>query len=308
MRIIIYLVTCIAALAASSLAGAESDSARSAWNTSLVTDLTLTQISYSDSWVGGEAGSVNWVWNLDGSAERPLSPKVNFKSTLRLKFGQTLTQELVHDSGGAVIDKAWSKPRKSTDLIDWENVARFTLGGPVDPYAAFRVETQFFDGQAEQKKLYFSPLKFTESVGLARQFLKKDNQSVISRLGLALRQTVKTAIVDSLLNTESSTVTDGGLESVTDATLQLSEKVQYVGKLTLYQALSSSESDNAALAGTAAEDYWKALDANFENTITASVSKVITVSLYAQILYDQEVDKAARLKETLALGFVYRML
>jgi hypothetical protein len=292
----------------SSASFAQEDSAATGWNTSLVTDLTVTQASYSDSWVGGEAGSVSWVWNLDGTAEKQLNPKVNFKSTLRLKFGQTLTQELVKDSTGYVIEKPWQKPVKSTDLIDWENVARFTLGRLVDPYVAFRLESQFFDGQVEQKKLYLSPMKFTESGGIAHQFYEKDDESVISRLGLALRQTLTESVIDADLNTESNTVTDGGLESVTDATLQLSERVQYVGKLSLYQALFSSESDNEELAGTEFEDYWKAIDVNFENTLSAGVSKVISVSLYTQVLYDKEVDKKGRFKETLGLGFVYRLM
>ncbi len=72
--------------------------------------------------------------------------------------------------------------------------------------------------------------------------------------------------------------------------------------ITVYQ-----ESDIVNLAGTEAEDYWRAFDVNFENTLTAAVSKVIAVSLYAQLLYDKEIDRRTRLKETLALGFVFRM-
>jgi len=309
MRLGVASRTIAVVLFAASLTHAEEDSTTAGWNTSLVTDLTMTQTSYSDSWVGGEAGSVNWVWNLDGTAERQLGAKLNFKSTLRFKFGQTLTQEFIRDSvSGDVIEKPWSKPKKSTDLIDWENVARFTLGGAVDPYAAVRLETQFFDGKVEARKLFFSPMKLTESGGIAREFHKTDKESVVSRLGLALRQTIAGSIIDAELNTERSTVTDGGLESVSDATLQLSERIQYVGKLTFYKALFSSASDDEALAGTEAEDFWKAIDVNFENTITAAVSKVISVSLYTQILYDKEVEKHARFKETLALGFVLRML
>lgn len=287
-------------------AAAEGDST-SGWNTSVVTDLTVTQTSYSDSWVGGEAGSVAWVWNLDGSAEKALSDIIDFKSTLRLKFGQTLTQRIYEDPETGTTDKNWEKPKKSTDLIDWENVARFTLHKWVDPYAAFRVESQFYDGSSEAKKLYLSPLKLTESAGLAREFYKNGDQFVTSRLGMALRQTIIKSIVDEELNTESETITDGGIESVTDATLQLSDNMQWVGKLTIYKALFSSESDNEAIIGTEREDYWKAVDVNLENTITASVSKVIAVSLYTQVLYDKEVELKARFKETLGLGFTYRM-
>jgi hypothetical protein len=272
------------------------------WTKSLVTNLMVTQTSYSDSWVGGEAGSVNWVWNLDGTAERPLSAKVNFKSTLRLKFGQTLTQDAE--------TKDWTKPKKSTDLIDWENVLRFTLGGAIDPYAAFRVESQFFDGTVEARKLYFSPLKLTESFGVAREFYKKENEVVSSRFGLALRQIFKTSIIglDPII-TDDSTITDGGLESVTDATLKLSANISYVGKLSIFKALFSSESGREHPLGVHNVGvYWASPDVNWENTFTAAVSKLITVSLYTQVLYDKDIDKRARFKETLALGFTYKML
>ncbi|MCX6834532.1 MAG: DUF3078 domain-containing protein [candidate division Zixibacteria bacterium] len=272
------------------------------WTTSLVTNMMVAQTSYSDSWVGGEAGSVNWVWNLDGTAERPLSPKVNFKSTLRLKFGQTLTQDAE--------TKIWTKPKKSTDLIDWENVMRFTLGGAVDPYAAFRLESQFFDGSVEAMKLYFSPLKLTESFGVARQFYKKENEVVISRVGLALRQIFKTSITSlAPVQTVDSTITDGGMESVTDATLKLAENITYVGKLSIFKALFSSQSGREQPLGARNVGvYWSSPDVNWENTLTAAVSKIVTVNLYTQVLYDKDIDKSARFKETLALGFTFRML
>jgi len=285
------------------LAGASAQTPDSAgWHTSLVANFQLTQTSYSDSWTGGEAGSVNWLSNMDGSAERQLSPKVNFKSTLRLKFGQTLTQ----DEG----TNKWSKPKKSTDLIDFENVARFTLGGPVDPYAAFRLESQFYDGSVPAKKLYLSPLKLTESGGIAHEFYKTEDEAVISRFGAALRQIFKTTVVDlGTLETEDSTITDGGLESVTDATLKFAKNIQYVGKLTLYKALFSSESDREAPVGKPDLGvHWSSVDVNWENTLTASVSKIVSVSLYTQLLYDKDIEKKTRLKQTLGLGFTFSLI
>lgn len=272
------------------------------WKTSLVADFTTTQTSYSDSWVGGEAGSLNWVSNVDGSAERQLSPKMNFRSILRLKFGQTVTQD------GET--KVWSKPRKSTDLIDWENLARFTLGGVVDPYAAFRLETQFFDGTVAAKKLYFTPLKLTESAGVARQFYKREDEAVVSRFGAALRQIFRKSVIDTVtLETDDSTITDGGLESVTDATLKLSQNLRYVGKLTMFKALFSSESGREAPIGKPDLGlHWASVDINWENTLTAAVSKIVSVNLYTQLLYDKDIDKRTRLKETLGIGFVFRMI
>ena len=291
------IVVAIAVVLLAWTASAE-DAEPGLWKKSLQVDLTTTQTSYSDSWVGGEAGSVNWVSNLNGSAEKALSPKLDFKSTLRLSFGQTLTQDAE--------TKTWSRPKKSTDLIDWENVLRVTLHKFVDPYGAFRLESQFVDARNPNKKIYLSPLKLTESVGLARQFYEKDKDVVISRLGFALRQIRKTVIIDEDLNTADSTLHDGGLESVTDATFTFNDKLKYTGKLSLYKAFFFSKSDQ--VKGTPYEDDWKAVDVNWENIVSASLTKIITVNLYTQLLYDKEVVDKGRFKETLAIGFVFKLI
>ncbi len=268
------------------------------WKTPVIIDFTTTQAAYSDSWTGGEAGSVNWASNLNAVAEKQISPKFHFKSTLKMSFGQTITQDST---------KEWSDPIKSTDLIDWENVGRFTLNMFVDPYAAFRVETQFYDGSIVAKKRYLSPMLITESIGFAKKVYNNNNKEIITRLGFALRQLKKTVILDSLLlTTTDSTLTDGGLESVSDATFKFNDKLSYSGKLTLYRAFFFSKSDE--VKGTVYEDDWKAIDINWENILNAQVSKVITVNFYAQLLYDKEISKKGRFKETVAIGFVYKLM
>ena len=282
------------------------DSTVVGWKKSLVVDITTTQTGYSDSWVGGEAGSFNWVSNLNASAEKQLSPKFDFKSTLKVSFGQTVTQDEE--------TKDWSRPKKSTDLIDFENVGRFTLHKFVDPYVAFRVETQFFDGRKIGYKQYFSPLKLTESAGLAKILYSKNDDVISSRFGVALRQIMKSNVDSTEIapgeygdfTTVDSTLTDGGLEWVSDATYQLHQNIKYTGKLTLYKALFFSKSEE--VKGTVFEDDWKAVDANWENIFSAQVTKIITVNLYTQLLYDKEISKKGRFKETIAVGFVFKMI
>ncbi len=279
------------------------DTTYTGWKKSMIIDLTTTQTAYSDSWVGGEVGSVNWVGNLNAFAEKHLTTKVDFRSTLRLSFGQTLTQDAE--------TKDWSKPKKSTDLIDWDNVARFTLGKYVDPFAGFRVEGRFLDAQIANKKLYLTPLKFTESVGIAHRFHERDKDQITSRLGLALKQTFKKMVTayDPLLDeytTDDSTLTDGGLESVTDANLTLNDRLSYTGKLTVYRALFFSGKDD--VMGTPYEDDWKAIDVNWENTVTASISRIVTVNFYTQFLYDKQESRKGRVKETVGIGLVYKMM
>jgi DUF3078 family protein len=295
-----FLISFAAILILSAAVSAE-DSTIVGWNKSLAVDFTVTQTSYSDSWTGGEAGSINWVSNLNGSAEKQISPKINFRSSLRLSFGQTHTQNTDLE------DKPWKKPQKSTDLIDWENVGKFTMGWFVDPYVAFRVESQFYDGAVPDHKRWLSPMKLTESAGVAKNLYKKDKDFVSTRLGLGIRQLMVKTFKDMIdYETETLTSTDGGLESVTDAELKLHKNIKYTSKLTLFKALYYSKKDD--VVGTVREDYWKAIDVNWENIVSASITKIITVNLYTQLLYDKEVDLKGRWKETLAIGFVFKMI
>ncbi|MBT7617797.1 MAG: hypothetical protein HN590_10995, partial [Calditrichaeota bacterium] len=59
------------------------------------------------------------------------------------------------------------------------------------------------------------------------------------------------------------------------------------------------------LEGLPNEEYWKAVDINWENIFTANITKYLMVNLYLQLLYDKEVDLGGRLKQTLSLGLTY---
>ncbi len=268
------------------------------WQKYLDLNLTATQNSYSDNWTGGEAGNVSWVANANSGFEKQLSEKLNSKTTIKLAFGQTHAQDQE--------TKKWAKPTKSTDLIDIETLARLTLHTWMDPYAALRFESQFLDASYPALKRYVNPKKITESGGISKQFHKTEKNEILSRLGLALRQIIKEDIVDTASGrTEINSTNDGGIESVTDVKLTLSDKISYTSKLSLYRALTFSESGE--LKGTPQEDHWKEVDVNWENNISVSVARYVTVSLYIQLLYDKEIAKKGRFKETLSLGLTYKL-
>ena len=271
----------------------------SGWERTLDLNLTLTQNSYSNSWVGGEAGSVSWMANSNFKAAKQLSPKVNWSNTLKLAFGQTHQQEQE--------TKQWRRPFKSTDLIDGESVVRLTLGAFVDPYLAFRGISQFLDASVPEVKRFVNPMTLSETAGASKEFYKTEETEFLSRVGFGLRQVINRDIVDTLQEkTETHTTNDGGFESVTDFKTSLpGGKISYTTKLTLFKAIFYSESDE--LKGKPEEDYWKAVDVNWENIFTASITKYLTVNLYFQFLYDKEIDLKGRFKETLALGLTYKL-
>ena len=269
-----------------------------AWQKYLDLDLKVTQDSYSDNWAGGKASTVGWRADANSGFEKQLSEWISSRTTIRLQFGQTHNQDPE--------TKEWAKPVKSTDLIDIETVARFNLLRWVDPYLSVWFESYFLDASYPALKRYVNPKTIDESAGISRQFYKTEKSEILSRLGPYLRQIITEDIVDTTLRrTEINSTNDGGIELVTDVKLTISDKVSYTSQLTLHKPLSFSESGE--LKGTPQEDYWKEVDVNWENNVSVSVARYVTVSLYVQLLYDKEIAKKGRFKETLSLGLTYKL-
>ncbi|MEW5924448.1 MAG: DUF3078 domain-containing protein [Candidatus Zixiibacteriota bacterium] len=270
------------------------------WEQSFNLGLNVTQSTYSKSWTGGEEGNVTWAAGADGIFAKQLSPKFNLKNTIKLAFGQTLKQDKE--------TRDWSRPQKSTDKIDLEALGRFTLHTWVDPYVAFRLESQFLDASVDTNKRFVNPMLLTESAGISKSLYKKDKDEVLSRLGFAVKENINRDVISTTDPTKTETISsmDGGLESVSDVKKVFNDKLGYVGKLSLYKAFFFSKKDD--FKGTEAEDYWKAIDINWENTITAAISKYVQVTFYTQLLYDKQISLKSRFKQTLALGLTYKLL
>lgn len=265
------------------------------WKLSLDASIMLSQSGYSDNWTGGEAGSVTWASNINGTAEKQLHPKVLNKNTLKLAFGQTHIQE--KDT------KNWDHPQKSTDLIDFESTFRMTLGSFVEPIFAFRALSQFVDyGDPTQKK-YINPAVLTETAGIAKVFIKEEKREFITRLTAGVRQHIDQKRVDPNPTVEH----DVGFEFVADFKTPLAgDRIDYTSKLSVFQDFYYSEADR--LKGLPQENDWKSPDVNWENIFTASITKYLMVNLYAQLLYDKQVDKAGRFKQTLSLGLTFKLI
>lgn len=307
------------------------------WYPSLEAGITMTQSSYSDNWRGGDKGSVVWTALAQGGLENQLHPKANWNNSLKLAFGQTHQQQ----ERVGTHNRYWSSPIKSTDLLDFESLVRFTLGGYVDPFFGVRAESQFLDAaDADGRVLKFNPWRFKESAGIARKWVDEKDRNYQSRLGFTFRQGLRRYHANPAPDqtTKSEMTNDGGFEFVTDAkTSVLSKRVAWTSKLTLYQPVFYSGKatlQDAGLPTLAA--YAMKLDADFENLFTSQITKILSVQLYTRWLYDQfdnsvkpvfkdlndpavvegegrvlrnaAVRKAGQFKQTLGIGLTYRFL
>jgi hypothetical protein len=275
------LVTMLLAVSAHAQATDSTHGGR--WKIGIETGLGAAQAAYSDNWTGGETGSIIWVSNFHGTADKNIGLSLLFGNELKLEFGQTHMQI---DSS-----RQWEVPKKSSDRVRYDNILRLTHGWAVDPYAASSLESQFLDASGT-KNLYFNPVDLTESIGVARYiFNVPDRRVLTTRVGFGLRQHLFHA---------QQTTNDGGVEWVTDLALGSPySKYSFISKLTVFQSLHNSQSDSL-------DDSWKTADLNWDNFLRANLASVLQMSLGWQLLYDREVHAVGRFKETLALGLAYQ--
>lgn len=310
------------------------------WYPTVEAGLTLTQSSYSDNWNGGDKGSI--VWSLIGKAtlENQLNEKMNWNNVLKLAYGQTHQQTVQTDG-----ERTWDEPEKSTDLIDYETILRFTLGAFVDPFVSGRFESQFQDASDPQgRTLALNPLRFKESAGVAKPLISEENRKLLTRLGLSLRQNVRRQFVEDSPNTDtqSESTNDGGVEWVTDYESKiLDERVTWASKLTVYQPLFYSAQDEFDAITTEAlsdarldkdlADFTSVADVDWENIFTTQITKIISVNLYTRLIYDKydnsvapaigedgavlnpqdlrvATRKGGQFKQTLSIGLTYRFI
>lgn len=270
------------------------------WRPAADVMVTLTQNAYSDNWAGGDVGSITWVGTANLGLVRQFTVPWNWRNTLKLAYGQT------HNQDGDTKD--WKKPFKSTDLIDFESLLRYQIWSPIiEPYVAFRLISQFEDATYKNYTLHFNPIDLTESIGASRTLYKKDADEFMGRAGFGMRQRIKRIPDSTFTETETKSSNDGGLELVLDGKYRIpTSQIDWTTKLTAFKALFYSKSDE--FKGLPEEDYWKAVDINWENTFSAQVSKYLAVALYIQWLYDKEIDKGGRFKETLSLNFTWKIM
>ncbi len=273
------------------------------WDLIVDASLWLTQNAYSNNWVGGEAGSFALIASSNSYAEKQLNPAILSRNTLQLALGVNYNQDPV--------TKAWSKPIKSTDLIDLESIMLFTLQQFFDPFASLRIESQFIDASERDHWHLFNPMTFTESSGLAEFLIKGQANEWLVRFGPALRQQLDRYYLDTLgmgmTDYQIRATNAGGLLLRSDFYSSFAEgQLTLISTFTLFEALFYFAAHE--FEGTSNEDAWRSPVVEWENILLANITDYLVVDLYLQVLYDNAVDANLRFKETLSLGLSFTIV
>jgi hypothetical protein len=250
--------------------------------------LTLSQTGYGNSWVGDEAGSLTWTFNGNLLWTSVLSARLRWRHDVNIVYGQTLVQQ--EDAQG---ERHWSKPDKSSDRIFYESLLKAEVGSWVEPYTAVTVETQFYDAGDHA----LSPAVIAEAVGGGGTLVDNDRTNLFTRLGLGVRQRLQYG---------NTTITDGGLEWVTDLTQVFSEKkVTLTSKLRVFQAFINNRDEELEASGFGND--WQSPDMIWDSTLTATVTSHIQTTLFVEVLYDKEISKQGRWRDVLGLALSYKL-
>ena len=287
MQFIVRRLAILAALLSLAPAAGAQDTAKpavGAWVKKAKLGLALTQSSFTKNWSGDEVGTVSWLAIGDFAADSQIRPKLKLTNTLVLNFGQTHQQDAARE--------AWLAPRKSADKIDYDGVARLTLGKWVDPFFALTFDSQFFQ-KAGNTSEFMNPFTLGESAGLARAFYDTETRTLVSRVGFGFRQRNDRFAAAPA----KKTTNDGGFEWRTTGRLaNTGDKTVFKSELTLFQAIFFSDQDQDP------EDRWQTMDVKWENTLSNKINKWMSVDLYLEYRFDEQLDKAGQLKQTLGVG------
>lgn len=254
------------------------------WTHTLVSGLTISQISFTN-WAGGGDNALSWTVTADGKSVRD-DEKANWASGYKVAFGQAR----ISDAG----------LRKTEDRIELESIYTLKLNQYVNPYAAATLKTQFAKGYKYDTPTpgtntavskFFDPAYLTQSVGAGWQPVPE----VKTRLGVGLRETFADQFAvlytDDAATTELETSkVEGGAESVTDIEWKVAENVLFTSKLELFAPFKTFDR----------------VDIRTDSKLTFTVNKYITAMFNAQIINIAPFPRT-QVKETIALGFTYNI-
>ncbi|MDG5814843.1 hypothetical protein QA601_07135 [Chitinispirillales bacterium ANBcel5] len=270
------------------------------WLLSSEFSLSATFNSNSQNWNSRDAGSVVWIGRLDNTIEKQLSSKIHSENTIRLGFGQTMVK--------SKDDQSWSSPQISTDLLDIQSILKYSVNGIIDPFTSFRATSQFYDERDENNIRFLNPLTLTQSFGMSRDIIKSPSLFWRMRLGGAFRTKFDRDTLEYISqgnqripgdSYQTSIITDGGTELVSEFRFRHDELLTLSAKLVLYEALMRS--------GELNNNYWRYPEISWENNVRLWLTENITFNYLMQVLYDREVHKKPRFRQIFSAGVTFSL-
>ncbi len=281
MKIKLTLLICILSL--SEIFCQQKDTLLYNWVPDAAIGLNINQIALSN-WTSGGDNAISWT--LTGNIGlKNVTKEWGFINNLSLAYGRTKL-------GG-------SDFRTNDNTFYFESILFKKIKWAVDPFVSVSARTALTRGYdykvtpPSPSADFWDPGYLTQSTG----FVYNRVQGFTTRLGIALQE-VFTNKFDTLYNKDPETseikkvIVDTGLESVTTAEYSFAENLLYKGNLRLFTRFKSL-------------DVW---DVRWENAIVAKINNFLNVNVTYLFLYEKAQSPTAQMKESLQLGFLFRLL
>ncbi len=276
----IYVLVLCSIFAVNIFAQEEADSTLNQWVPSLITSLNFSQIAFNNWTQGGEN---SLAWSLGGNFN--LGYKTTdwkFSNELKAAYGRTKIQ----DQDSKVTDNE----------LYMETVFSYDVGWVVSPYASNTILTQiaagydYTDTSKTEISNFFDPGYITQSVG----FTYNKNPNIQTRLGLAFKETITDKFTHYSDDPDTPNEIENfrfetGVESVTDAQVELDENILFKSKLSLFSAFDRF-------------DTW---DVRWDNVITAKVNNWLNVNFTYLLIYQEDQIMRTQTKQALQVGITY---
>lgn len=261
----------------------EKDTTLYKWIPSFVAGINVSQVSFKDWAKGGED---SYTWTIKGDfLVKYKSDTWRFRNQLKAEYGNTqIDGEEAKVTGNEVF---------------MESVLSLNVGWAVDPFISNQVRTQLSNGYnykvdpKVQIADFFDPGYITQSIG----FTFDKHENFTTRLGLAFQETFTRDFNQYSDDPETDDEIEDfkfetGLETVTDAQLNLAENISWKGKLRLFTTFENL-------------DVW---DVRWDNIITAKINSWLNVNFEFIMLYEKAQSLKTQMKEALQIGITYKFL
>ena len=251
--------------------------------------INANQASFSDNWTGGGVNSISVGLLLNQKSDFTRN-NTNFVTELSLQYGKQKNKD--------------QQPRKNNDRIFWDNKLSLKVSDHWSLFTSLTFESQFDMGLkygsnneiTDTVSNFMAPGYLTESLGIE---YKPDNTFSL-RIGTGTAR--QTFILDDDLVPRNGE-TRFGVESDKNFRNDLAFQVTANLDRNIARNLNLKSRYNMFANYEELGDPSHRLDA----TLTASVTRLINVTLSGILLYDSRLHENIQTSQTLALGLLYKI-
>lgn len=261
------------------------------WRNLTLFGINVNQAAFSDNWGAGGVNSLALGGQFSYKTDYTREEK-NFASELILQYGKVKNKDQL--------------ARKSADRIFWDNKVALKLSKSWYFFGSLNFESQFDlgysfsrDAQGNEKRSllskFMAPGYLTQSIG----FEYKPDKHFFVRMGTGTAR--QTFVLDTNLyktNPKNFGVTPG-------KTFRNELAFQVVSSYN--KEIAKNLMLNSRYAMFANYEKLASIDNRLDVTLTATVNKLVNVSLSGILLYDDDSDNKMQASQTMSFGLVYKL-